>query len=70
VRFPGTDLLDRGKLPIQHNLMESKPSDKLGRYQLLSPIDEGGMGEAWKAHATQLDRHVAFKATAMEARLL
>jgi predicted Ser/Thr protein kinase len=35
--------------------------DKLGPYEILSPIGAGGMGEVWKARDTRLDRTVAIK---------
>ena len=41
--------------------MELKPGEKLGRYQLRSPIGAGGMGEVWKARDTQLELDVALK---------
>jgi len=38
-----------------------KPGAKLGPYEVLSLIGEGGMGEVWKARDTRLDRVVAIK---------
>jgi len=35
--------------------------DKLGPYEVLSPIGAGGMGEVYKARDTRLDRTVAVK---------
>src|SRR6266849_3434483 len=34
---------------------------KLGPYEILARIGEGGMGEVWKARDTRLDRMVAIK---------
>src|SRR5579863_3284577 len=36
-------------------------SDKLGPYEILSPIGAGGMGEVYRAKDTKLDREVAVK---------
>ena len=34
---------------------------RLGPYEILAPIGEGGMGEVWKARDTRLNRMVAIK---------
>jgi Tol biopolymer transport system component/tRNA A-37 threonylcarbamoyl transferase component Bud32 len=46
--------------------MELKPGAKLGPYEVVSPIGEGGMGEVYKARDPRLDRTVALKVSKAE----
>ena len=41
--------------------MPLTPGDKLGPYEIVSPIGAGGMGEVYKARDTRLNRTVAIK---------
>ena len=41
--------------------MPLSAGDKLGPYEILSPIGAGGMGEVYRARDTRLDRIVAIK---------
>jgi predicted Ser/Thr protein kinase len=41
-----------------------RPGQRLGPYEVLSPIGSGGMGEVWKARDTRLGRIVAIKHSA------
>ncbi|MBV8904857.1 MAG: protein kinase [Acidobacteriia bacterium] len=41
--------------------MTLSQGDRLGPYEVLSPIGAGGMGEVWKARDTRLERTVAIK---------
>jgi serine/threonine protein kinase len=41
--------------------MPLSAGDKLGPYEILSPIGAGGMGEVYRAHDSRLNRDVAIK---------
>jgi serine/threonine protein kinase len=41
--------------------MEISPGEKLGPYEIVAPLGEGGMGRVWRARDTRLNRTVAIK---------
>ncbi len=41
--------------------MKLQPGARLGAYEIVAPIDAGGMGEVYRARDTRLDRTVAIK---------
>ena len=50
------------RLPLRvEKTMSLTTGEKLGSYEILSPLGAGGMGEVYKAKDTRLDRTVAIK---------
>lgn len=47
---------------------QSGKPNRLGKYELLERLGQGGMGEVWKARDTQLQRYVAIKLLRNELR--
>src|SRR5262245_41762526 len=41
--------------------MPLEPGSRLGPYEIVGPLGEGGMGEVYRARDTRLDRTVAIK---------
>src|SRR5579863_7353998 len=46
--------------------MALSPGTTLGPYEILAPLSAGGIGQAWKARDTRLDRIVAIKVSPVE----
>src|SRR5258706_8805489 len=46
--------------------MPLSAGDKLGPYEILTPIGKGGMGEVYRAHDSRLKRDVAIKVSAAQ----
>jgi len=45
-----------------------QPGTRISRYEILSAIGKGGMGEVWKARDTRLGREVAIETLPAEFR--
>ena len=48
--------------------MALSPGLRLGPYEIIAPAGVGGMGEAYRAHDSRLNRDVAIKVTILGVR--
>jgi WD40 repeat protein len=52
---------DQASFSAEATLIQSGSKEKLGRFELLSVLGQGGFGRVYKAYDPQLDRHLALK---------
>src|SRR5208282_3288292 len=59
----GGALLDQHAADLfgESTLTQLATGERLGPYEIISPIGAGGMGEVWRARDTRLKRDVAIK---------